>query len=156
MPFVYITTNLPREKLPKDFNKTAAEKFSQIIGQPVEYLAVIVNAGADLSMCGSDEPAVVLVIKARDTFSAEKNDEFFKQAADFFRESLNIKQCRTYSEFEEYNPSFIGVCGMTLSKVLEMMAKGGPEMTTRMTCVCGEVHDMCAKEIEEKFKKTGK
>ena len=62
MPFVYITTSVPVDKMPPDFNLKAAEKFSEITGQPVAYIAVVVNAGADLSMCGTKEPSVVLVV----------------------------------------------------------------------------------------------
>lgn len=63
MPFVYITTNVPRAKMPKDFNKLATTKFAQLIGQPEEYMAIIVNAGADLAMCGTEEPAAVLNVR---------------------------------------------------------------------------------------------
>lgn len=50
-------------------------------------------------------------------FTPEKNGDLFKQAADFFHDTLGIKICRTYSEFVEYDPAFVGVCGMTLKKV---------------------------------------
>jgi hypothetical protein len=62
MPFVYITTNVPLEKMPKDFNKLATAKFAEITGQPEDYMAIIVNAGANLTMSGSDEPSVVLSV----------------------------------------------------------------------------------------------
>ncbi len=80
-------------------------------------------------------------MKSYGSFSPEKNGELFRKAADFFHDTLGIKLCRTYSQFEEYSPPFVGVSGVTLEKVgggdilaqtfggtlsqaLEMMAKG--------------------------------
>jgi hypothetical protein len=62
-------------------------------------------------------------VKGREAFSPEKNGELFKKASDFFHETLNIKVCRTYSEFEEYNPAFVGVCGMTMQAVYRHFCK---------------------------------
>ncbi len=71
MSIAYVMTNVPRDKLPRDFKTHVIDLVAEITGKPANWCCVLINGDIDISMHGSDDPAVIFVVCAFLFFSTQ-------------------------------------------------------------------------------------
>lgn len=102
MPFIELLTNigLPDDKqreLVQDLTQTAA----QILGQPVEFFGVRIQAGQIFAFGGSFEPCFIMKVAALDAITSEKNPAYSAQLGSWLQQKLGVSLDRGYIRFED-------------------------------------------------------
>ncbi|XP_064390316.1 macrophage migration inhibitory factor-like [Halichondria panicea] len=116
MPSLTIATNVPRDAIPKDFIKDAAEVFQQAIGKPIKWVSVHVQPDQMMSFGGTEEPCALMSITSVGNLGVEENKKISASIFKLIKEKLSIEGTRAYLEFHDAQRSEIGYDGTTFAK----------------------------------------
>uniref|UniRef100_A0A914CXI0 D-dopachrome decarboxylase n=1 Tax=Acrobeloides nanus TaxID=290746 RepID=A0A914CXI0_9BILA len=119
MPLATLTTNLPDEKFPSDFNKAFSEFLAVLFNKPAANFVLLVDPGRRFTIGGTTEPAVMLVIKSVGSYNETSNIEYSKKISDYVKETLGVGNDRCVIHFQAIEAYEVGKHGTTLKEFLK-------------------------------------
>ncbi|XP_062612185.1 macrophage migration inhibitory factor homolog [Saccostrea cucullata] len=113
MPNFVVYTNLPKDKIPKDFLQQACAFISKELGKAENYITVRVNADQMMSMGNSDDPCASVELK--NITDGAKNKEHAVNITEFVERTLNIPKDRFMITFTNERREDISFNGKTFA-----------------------------------------
>ena len=99
MPFLQVHTNVKRESLPPNFIEELTAFFQKLIGKPVQYIAVHVNAGQYMTWSGTQDPCAITYLCSIGKINREANQVYTQEIQKFLQEKLGIPMDRYFIKF---------------------------------------------------------
>ncbi|KAI1732954.1 macrophage migration inhibitory factor (MIF) domain-containing protein [Ditylenchus destructor] len=116
MPIVSLLTNLPQQ-FTAEFRKSFLEVLAKSLKKGPELIALHLVSDKNCTLGVTDEPAVILNVKAVGFLSAEENIEHAKVISDFVESSLGVPSKRTLIHFENLQPQEVAIAGTTVAVI---------------------------------------
>ncbi|WP_411025423.1 phenylpyruvate tautomerase MIF-related protein, partial [Salmonella sp. s55004] len=122
MPFIIITTNVPKEKIPDDFIGSFVKEIARIMEKPLTTITVILHAGVYMFRLGCPEPAASLVIRdVRKFDNKETNRNITDKIMKELLQHLDIVPQRVSAMLVAEDANTVGLAGgKLLSDVLKI------------------------------------
>ncbi|KAI1715165.1 macrophage migration inhibitory factor (MIF) domain-containing protein [Ditylenchus destructor] len=114
MPIVSLLTNLT-VSFTAEFRKSFMEVMAKALKMDPELIAFHLVTDKNCTLGVTDEPTVILNVKAVGFLSAEENIEHAKVISDFVESSLGVPSRRTLIHFENLQPHEVGIAGTTVA-----------------------------------------
>ncbi|XP_062573360.1 macrophage migration inhibitory factor homolog [Saccostrea cucullata] len=111
MPIFVVYTNLPKDKIPKDFLEQACAFISKELGKPEHLVVVRVNADQMMSVGNSSD--LCASIELRNITDGAKIKEHAVNITDFVERTLNIPKDRFFINFTNERGEDISFKGKT-------------------------------------------
>ncbi|CAL4066955.1 unnamed protein product [Meganyctiphanes norvegica] len=90
MPYIVVKTNLPNEKVSKDFQLKLSSKAASLMNKPEQRISVSLECGLRLCRGGSFDPVLEVHIDAVDVDSREKTQPVVAGLSALIHDQLNI------------------------------------------------------------------
>ncbi|XP_066257779.1 macrophage migration inhibitory factor homolog [Euwallacea similis] len=113
MPHFRLETNVPQEKIPKDFPATLCQIIAKSIGKPVSYCAATVVGGVNMAFGGTTESTAQGVLLSIGGLGVEENKKHAKALYAAVEQALGVPPTRMYISFQNAPPSDVGYNGST-------------------------------------------
>ena len=137
MPVFELNTNVPTSKVSANLVADLTNVVASALGKPASYVAVQINAGANLAFgkfelsskdksimatifCvgGSGNPAGISRLSSIGQIDRQKNKETSKKISAVLEKELGIASDRLYIEFVNLNKENVGYSGTTFDDLL--------------------------------------
>ncbi|KAF7283683.1 hypothetical protein GWI33_023179 [Rhynchophorus ferrugineus] len=113
MPYFRLETNVPQEKIPKDFPNTICQILAKSLGKPLSYCSASVTGGVNLSFGGSTEPAAQATLMSIGALGVAENKKHSKALYSAVEQSIGVPPNRMYIQYQNSPTSDVGFNGTT-------------------------------------------
>ncbi|KAJ8985193.1 hypothetical protein NQ317_018222 [Molorchus minor] len=117
MPYLRLETNVPQEKIPKDFPATLCGVLAKSLGKPINYCCASVTGGVNLSWGGTDAPAAQATLMSIGALGVDQNKKHSKALYQTITQALGISADRMYISFVDAPTSAVGYNGTTFHDI---------------------------------------
>lgn len=118
MPTFVINTNLPKEKIPADFLKIAAETLAKTLGKPLSYIVVQVIPDQMISWGGGSDPCAIASVMSIGQLGVQENKKHSAILFQLVEKYLGISGDRMYISFTDMDKANVGYVGKTFHDIL--------------------------------------
>nr|AEE62567.1 unknown [Dendroctonus ponderosae] len=113
MPYFRLETNVPQEKIPKEFAATLCQILSRSLGKPLGYCAATVIGGVNLSFGGTFEPAAQATLMSIGGLGIAENKMHSKELFAAIEQTIGVPRSRMYIAYNNAPTSDVGYNGTT-------------------------------------------
>ncbi|XP_038056752.1 macrophage migration inhibitory factor-like [Patiria miniata] len=113
MPMFEINTNAKVANIPSNFVVDTSKTISEMIGKPVQQVAVRLNAGQLMAFGGSTDPCALVSMKSIGKISQNENIKYAKVITEVLGK-LGVKPDRMYITFTNLAKDNVGFQGNTI------------------------------------------
>lgn len=117
MPHFRIETNIPKEKVPKNFGKETTALLAKILGKPESYCVATIVPDQLVTWGGSDEPAAVASLMSIGKLGTAENKKHAASLYDHVEKNLGVPKTRMYITFVDSPTSVVGYNGTTFHEI---------------------------------------
>jgi len=117
MPTFTLFTNVPQDKIPKDFLKDTTELVANILGKPQSYCIVHVIPDQLMTMGGTGDPCAAATLMSIGKLGTELNKSHSATLYTHIEKQLGIKKNRMYITYRDEDMANIGYDGTTFHQI---------------------------------------
>jgi hypothetical protein len=99
MPFLKLVTNVPKSKIPPNFDVYLTELLSSVLNKPKEYCSVMISAGEIINFGGSHAPSALVTMLTVGRMGYTENAAYSAVITDELERVLGILPFQTYIRF---------------------------------------------------------
>ncbi|KAH1011490.1 macrophage migration inhibitory factor homolog [Dendroctonus ponderosae] len=118
MPHFRLETNVPVEKIPKDFAAKICAVLASSLGKPVSFCVATVVGGVNISFGGSDAPAAQATLMSIGGLGPAENKKHSKALCEIVEKTLGVPSDRIYIHFLNAATSEVGYRNSTFQEIL--------------------------------------
>ncbi|KAG7173032.1 MIF-like protein mif-2 [Homarus americanus] len=111
MPFVFLRTNLPDEKLSKEFHLQLAAKVGEALGKSVEKVSLTIETNLRMTRGTSFDPLCELHICSIGLSTREQTVPLTKTMTEFLEEHTGIPRSKLIMSFMPILPHLVAING---------------------------------------------
>ncbi|PAV59254.1 hypothetical protein WR25_09897 [Diploscapter pachys] len=135
MPICEVETNIPSDKVPKEFEFQLTDLLADSMGKPKWSIGVIINAGKRLIHGGTADPVAITTIRSIGKVSAEENIKHMKRITEFYSQQLGLPaekliltsisfafiyyKNQVFVNFVDLQPHCVGINGTTVAEAFK-------------------------------------
>ncbi|VDN02605.1 unnamed protein product [Thelazia callipaeda] len=119
MPLITVISNVAANIFPSNFNMRFAQLMADMLGKPANRVVLLVTPGAQLTHGITQDPSCLIVAKAIDSFSAEKNKVYSSLISEFMKKELDIDPSHCIIHFQNLDAGNVGCCSTTMQELLK-------------------------------------
>ncbi|XP_050302930.1 macrophage migration inhibitory factor homolog [Anthonomus grandis grandis] len=117
MPHFRLETNVPSERIPKDFPIKLCGILAKSLGKPINYCAATVIGGVNMSFGGTNEPAGQATLMSIGALGVAENKKHSKALFEAIEQTIGIPPNRMYILYQNSPTSDVGYNGTTFHEL---------------------------------------
>lgn len=118
MPILRICTNVEKSKVRPELKSRLAQLLAKLLGKPLQYVAIHIQADEDVYYGGSDAPSALCTLSSIGALGTEENKRYSKEIMAILKADLGIASDRVYIEFRDLNRANVGYMGTTFHELM--------------------------------------
>lgn len=103
MPFLKISTNVAKDKVPENLGKELVQMVAEMMGKPIEYVAFQIETDLSMTFGHSDLPCAQVLMQSIGKLGVEENKVYSNKLCTALEDKLGIPPNRLYIFFHDVN-----------------------------------------------------
>ena len=107
MPFLKISTNVSKDKVPENLGRELVQLVAEMLGKPIEYVAFQLETDLMMTFGTSDAPCAQVLLQSIGKLGVEENKVYSQKLCTAIEAKLGIASNRLYIFFHDVNNYFL-------------------------------------------------